>query len=173
VTDPLSDREALHQVVLQAYQNAQSYRDPELILGLAKGLKPLEKNDLLPETRLLLALLPRMAHEARVSQGMRTTVKFRDLLSEIVVGESSHHHNLTFFPLLWTADCEPPYTLLSTAIEAGEAAVEEVSESGSVPNLAVTNHCQRPLLIPEGERTWPMIAAWFGMATWLHALKST
>ena len=41
-----------------------SYRNPELILGLAKGLRPLEKQELLPETRLLLALLPRVAHEA-------------------------------------------------------------------------------------------------------------
>ena len=46
--------------MLQAYQNAQGYHDPDLILGLAKGLRPLEKQDLLPETRLLLALLPRM-----------------------------------------------------------------------------------------------------------------
>ena len=59
--------------------------------------------------------------------------------------------NLTFFPLLWKESHKPAYTLLSTAINAGEAVVEEVSESGSVPNLAVTNHCKRPILIPEGE----------------------
>ena len=29
--------------------------------------------------------------------------------------------------------------------------MEEVNESGSVPNLAVKNKCKRPLLIPEGE----------------------
>ena len=29
--------------------------------------------------------------------------------------------------------------------------MEEVNESGSVPNLAVKNKCDRPLLIPEGE----------------------
>ena len=62
--NPRNELEALHQTVLQAYQNAQGYRNPELILGLAKGLRPLEKQELLPETRLLLALLPRMAHEA-------------------------------------------------------------------------------------------------------------
>ena len=68
-TEPQNELEALHQTVLQAYQNAQAYRNPELILGLAKGLKPLEKHDLLPETRLLLALLPRMAHELRSVTG--------------------------------------------------------------------------------------------------------
>ena len=59
-TPPANEREALHQTVLQAYQNAQAYRDPELVLGLARGLQPLEKGELLPQTRLLLALLPRM-----------------------------------------------------------------------------------------------------------------
>ena len=149
--EPHNELEALHQTVLQAYQNAQGYRNPELILGLAKGLQPLEKQELLPESRLLLALLPRMAHELSMSQGMRTTVKFRELLSTLTIGEPTHHHNLTFFPLLWPESREPSYTLLSTAIEEGLAIVEEVNESGNVPNLAVKNKCKRPLLIPEGE----------------------
>ena len=147
-SEPQTELEALHQTVLQAYQNAQGYRNPELILGLAKGLQPLEKQELLPETRLLLALLPRMAHELRMSQGMRTTVKFRELLGTLTIGEPSHHHNLTFFPLLWPETHEPSYTLLSTAIEEGLAVVEEVNESGSVPNLAVKNKCKRPLADP-------------------------
>ena len=129
--EPRNELEALHQTVLQAYQNAQSYHDPNLILGLAKGLQPLEKQELLPETRLLLALLPRMAHEAQVSKGMLAMVKFCELLGTITIGPPAHHHNLTFFPLLWPETHEPSYTLLSTAIEAGEAVVEEVHESGS------------------------------------------
>jgi hypothetical protein len=67
-TEPQSELEALHQTILQAYQNAQGYRNSELILRLAKGLRPVEKRELLPETRLLLALLPRMAHELRVEE---------------------------------------------------------------------------------------------------------
>ena len=149
--EPKNELEALHQTVLQAYQSAQGYRNPELILGLAKGLQPLESQELLPETRLLLALLPAMAREARMSQGMRATVKFRELLGTLVIGEPSHHHNLTFFPLIWPESHKPSYTLLSKAIEKGMAVVEEVNESGSVPNLAVTNKAKQPLLIPEGE----------------------
>ena len=149
--EPKNELDALHQTVLQAYQNAQGYCNPELILGLANGLQPLEKQELLPETRLLLALLPGMAREVRMSQGMRAAVKFRELLGTLTIGEPSHHHNLTFFPLIWPETHEPSYTLLSTAIEAGEAVVNEVTESGSVPNLAVENKCKRPLLIPEGE----------------------
>ena len=94
--EPKNELEAPHQTVRQAYENAQQYRDPELILGLAKGLRLLEKQELLPETRLLLALLPRMAHEVRMSQGMRTTVKFRELLSTLTIGQPTHHHNLAF-----------------------------------------------------------------------------
>jgi hypothetical protein len=67
------------------------------------------------------------------------------------MGEPTHCHNLTLFPLVWPQPHEPPFLLLSKAIEAGEAVVEEVSEAGSVPNLAVTNRASRPLLIPEGE----------------------
>ena len=99
--EPANELEALHQTVLHAYQDAQHYRKPELILGLAKGLQPLEKQDLLPETRLLLALLPRLAHEAHASQGMGTLTKFRELLGTLTIGQPAHHHNLTFFPLLW------------------------------------------------------------------------
>ncbi len=148
--EPKSERDALHQTVLHAYQSAHGYHDPESILGLINGLRPLEKQDLLPESRLLLALLPRIAHEVRVSHGMQSTVRFRELLSTLTIGPPSHHHNLTFFPLLWPEIHEPLYTLLSTAIEAGEVTVDEVNESGSVPNLAVTNKAQRPILIPEG-----------------------
>jgi hypothetical protein len=92
-----------------------------------------------------------MAHEVRMSQGMRAAVKFRELLRTLTIGKPAHHHNLTFFPLLWPATHEPSYTLLSEAIEKGLAVVEEVNESGSVPNLAVTNKAKMPLLIPEGE----------------------
>ncbi len=145
--EPKSGLEALHQVILQTYHNAERYRNPEMILAVAKGLQRLEKENLLPETRLLLALLPRLAHEARMLQGMRATVQFRELLRTLTIGQPAHHHNLTFFPLLWPEHHQACFRLLSTAIEAGEAVVEEINESGSVPNLAVTNKAQCPLLI--------------------------
>jgi hypothetical protein len=73
------------------------------------------------------------------------------LFAELRIGKLIHHHNLTIFPLSWAHPHEAPYILLGTAIEAGQAVVEEVCESGNVPNLAVTNKADRPLLIPEGE----------------------
>lgn len=73
------------------------------------------------------------------------------LFSDLCVGKPQHYQNLTIFPLSWKNPQEAPYILLGSAIEAGQAVVEEVDEAGCVPNLAVTNKAGRPLLIPEGE----------------------
>ena len=148
---PRNELEALHQTVLQAYQNAQSYQTPELVLALAAELQSLAERPLLPETRLLLALLPRIAHEIRVSQGMRAVVKFRELLGALTIAEPSRHRGLTLFPLLWPELYEPSYTLVGEAIENGLAVVEVTDESDHVSKLAVTNKATRPLLIPAGK----------------------
>jgi hypothetical protein len=73
------------------------------------------------------------------------------LFADLCIGKPLHHQNLTVFPLSWDHPHEASYILLGTAIEAGQAVVEEVNEGGSVPNLAVTNKADRPILIPEGE----------------------
>jgi hypothetical protein len=73
------------------------------------------------------------------------------LFADLCVGKPLHHHNRTMFPLSWKHPHDPPYMLLASAIESGQAGVEEVSEAGSVPHLAVTNKADRPVLIPEGE----------------------
>jgi hypothetical protein len=59
-----------------------------------------------------------MAHELRMSQTMRTISRFRELLGGLTIGDPTHHHNLTFFPLLWPQAHKPSYKLLSTAIES-------------------------------------------------------
>jgi len=73
------------------------------------------------------------------------------LLQGLVLGSPLSHDGLTIIPLNWSQPHDPPYVLLSQAITAGQAVVEEVSESGSVPQLLVTSKCDRPILIPEGE----------------------
>jgi len=151
--EPKSDLETLHQTVLQAYQSAQSYHHHELVLGLAKGLQPLERQELLPETRLLLALLPRIAHEVRISQGVRAMVKFRDLLGTLIIGQSSHHHNLTFFPLLWPENHEPSHRLLSQwkRLDSISPQSEITSLAGALGFAAETlrQQCKR-LVFPPG-----------------------
>lgn len=143
--------DALHEVVRRTYEEVQSYADADLILELAEGLRPLARQELLPETHLLLALMPGFAHEVRADKAVEAMAALRELLGKVTIGGPLHHHNLTVFPLSWPEYQESPYVLLGRAIERGEATVEEVDEAGDVPNLGVTNNGQRPVLIPEGE----------------------
>ena len=113
-------QEALHQVVRHVYHGAHQYTNPKLILELAAGLRPLEQEELLPETRLLLALLPGIAMKLKAADGMPVVAKMQSILAGLAIGEPLHHHNLTLFPLLWPNSEEPPYTLLQQAIEVGE-----------------------------------------------------
>jgi len=92
-------------------------------------------------------------------------------LQAVEVGKGMHSTNLTVFPLFWkggqeaTSTVSSPswgdgdsggglkarYQLLADAIEAKQAVVEETSEAGDVPLLAVRNDGAIPVLIPEGE----------------------
>jgi len=106
------------------------------------------------------------------AQGMVDTVgSAKQWLRTVTIGEGMHSKNLTIFPLYWRGDEAiasheaPPswgddevgdrkkvrYQLLADAIEAKQARVEETSEAGDVPLLAVTNDGAMPILIPEGE----------------------
>ena len=115
--------DALHEVVRQAYMEAQAYSDPDLILGLADGLRPLGRQDLLPETRLLMKLMPAVAQEVRTAQAFRARGNMQELLDKVSIGKPIHHHNLTMFPLAWPEQQEPPYSLLATASRACSTAV--------------------------------------------------
>ncbi len=106
------------------------------------------------------------------AQGMVDTVgSAKQWLRTVTIGAGMHSKNLTIFPLYWRGDEAiasheaPPswgddevgdrkkvrYQLLADAIEAKQARVEETSEAGDVPLLAVTNDGAMPILIPEGE----------------------
>jgi hypothetical protein len=145
-----SKLDGLHELVRRVYADVQGYADPALILEMADGLSPLARQELFPETRLLLALLPAIAREVRAAEAVRKMVEIRATLTNLTVGPAIHHHNLTMFPLSWAEPGKPPYRLLGPAIEAGEALVEEVSHDGSVPHLLVTNKGDCPVLVPEG-----------------------
>jgi hypothetical protein len=73
-------------------------------------------------------------------------------MPEIRVGEPLTHEALSIFPL-FSADGDGgvDYLLSDEAIGAGTVSVEEVSESGSVPDLLVTNTGDTRVLFVEGE----------------------
>jgi hypothetical protein len=75
----------------------------------------------------------------------------RPLTEGLSIGTLVTHGNLAMLPLLGPDRPGPDYILLSDALKQGLATVTEVSESGQVPNLAVRNDCDRPLLALDGE----------------------
>ncbi len=67
------------------------------------------------------------------------------------VGAPVSHDKLTVFPLYLDAPAAPNYRLADEALADGSAVVEEVSEGGSVPNLAVDNRGGTLVLFVEGQ----------------------
>jgi hypothetical protein len=81
-----------------------------------------------------------------------------DLVSRLVVGQSTRIGALEVFPLFQPQDpssnsphLSTPYVLLADALESGAARVEEVSEGGSVPTLRLVNESDAPVLAFDGE----------------------
>jgi hypothetical protein len=67
------------------------------------------------------------------------------------VGAPVTHDKLTVFPLYLEAPAAPNYRLADEALADGSAVVEEVTEGGSVPNLAVDNKSEGLVLFVEGQ----------------------
>jgi hypothetical protein len=67
------------------------------------------------------------------------------------VGAPVTHDKLTVFPLYLEAPAAPNYRLSEEALADGTAVVEEVTEGGSVPNLAVDNRGETFVLFVEGQ----------------------
>src|SRR4051812_27484232 len=67
------------------------------------------------------------------------------------VGAPVTHDKLTVFPLFLEVPAAPTYRLADEALADGSAVVEEVSEGGSVPNLAVDNKSETLVLFVEGQ----------------------
>ena len=149
--NPRDELEALHELVRRAYLDAQRCQNPSMIERLADRLGDLGRGELLPGTRLLIALLPDVAREIRASHGLQTIARFRQLVGSVDLAPPVQHQNLTLFPLRWPEACLPGYRLLGQALETGEAVVEEFNEAASLPGLAVANRTRQPLLIPGGE----------------------
>jgi hypothetical protein len=72
-------------------------------------------------------------------------------LSKLCLGAPQTHRNLSLYPLLGDGIAEPGYLLLDAALAQGCARVTEVSEGGSVPELALENGCDLQVLLLDGE----------------------
>lgn len=72
-------------------------------------------------------------------------------LSSLTLGKAQRHRNLTMFPLLSMDAVMPVYRMLDEALADGRASVTEVTEGGSVPELAFDNRGGEPVLLVDGE----------------------
>ena len=72
-------------------------------------------------------------------------------LEHLEIGPPVIAANLAMYPLLLDDEVAPGYLTLDEALAAGVAAVTEVSDSGRVPELLLTNTASRPLLLLDGE----------------------
>lgn len=74
-----------------------------------------------------------------------------DTFEGLRLGQPTTFLNLTLFPLLGNKPCERDYITLREAVHNRTASVREVSEGGSVPELALENTGKQPVLILDGE----------------------
>lgn len=72
-------------------------------------------------------------------------------LNALDIGAPVTSANLAMVPLLARAPAAPDYLLLDEALQAQLAEVTEVSEGGSVPELAFRNRADRDILLVDGE----------------------
>lgn len=74
------------------------------------------------------------------------------IFPNVRVGEPLRHEQLAVFPLFTDARAPVEYVLAADAIANGSVTVEEISEAGSVPTLAVKNDTDSLVLFLEGEQ---------------------
>ncbi len=75
----------------------------------------------------------------------------RSLLEGLQLGTARYHANMAIFPLFCGQNAAMSYTTLTEALAAGTLTVTEVDEGGSVPELAVVNTGDLPVLLLDGE----------------------
>lgn len=66
-------------------------------------------------------------------------------------GEAQSHEALTVLPMLADLPAGPEYLTLGEALAAGTLTITEITEGGSVPELAVVNSGNLPVLLLDGE----------------------
>lgn len=75
----------------------------------------------------------------------------RTLLAGLTIGSPDRFGGLTVFPLSAPGRDRDRYLLLEEGLGTGQVTVREVNENGSVPDLAVVNRADAPVLIVDGE----------------------
>lgn len=88
---------------------------------------------------------------ARTSKPTGATGHLRSTITSLTVGKPTGHRGLTVLPLTSGPGSSLDYLLLEEGLRQRLVSIREVSESGNVPELAVENRGDRPVLIVDGE----------------------
>jgi hypothetical protein len=80
---------------------------------------------------------------------METDIK--EFLSGVKIGAKQSHANMTLFCLLSTTESPLDFLTLDEALKAEALIISEVSQSGSVPELSVSNRSKNYVLLLDGE----------------------
>jgi len=72
-------------------------------------------------------------------------------LSNLTLGDLKQFKNMGVIPLFAPSNGGPPYLVMKEALEGSLLTVTEVGQSGTVPELKVTNNADIPVLLLDGE----------------------
>jgi len=75
----------------------------------------------------------------------------KDYIKGLTLGQGEHHRNMSVFPVFFEINGGLKYLTLDEALGNSLVQITEVSETGDVPNLKVTNKQEVPILILAGE----------------------
>jgi len=154
VVEPLlpdSPGAVVHNHLLEVYRLSGTLSVATLA-GLLQLYTPLLGGDgILPETRLIHALLPARLEERRRREGEGFRRLVEEYLATIDFGVPITQHGMTVVPLFRKAPKTCAYASARSAIGRKTLVVEEVDGSGQVSLLRATNSGKKPVLLPEGE----------------------
>ncbi len=81
----------------------------------------------------------------------QTQMILRDLAASVRFGEPVTYSTVTVVPVMSPSYLEPEYVSVDRAMKEGNLVIEEISHSGSVPQLRAVNKGKYKILLPEGE----------------------
>ncbi len=143
------------RVLWDLYEQVELQRDPVAARRLGRWLMKLWDPHLEPAAKMLLAVM-RCHGRALETQGPpppehRDPTGLRQKLRAVTIGNPLRGHGISVYPLFAADDPAGDTILLQDALAGHLAEVSEVSESGSVAELKVSNRSDHLVLIPEGE----------------------
>ncbi len=78
-------------------------------------------------------------------------MSIKSFIDTLQIGTAFSYRNLTAHPLISPAVGEPSYLVFDEALKTGRFRIDEISATGSVPELKAFNGLPKPVLLLDGE----------------------